>query len=238
MTTTTAAGDILAELGLAGTPVAEARLVRAKVVAASPDVALLQVLGTDPYEAVMPVTEFYPRRWNTGETLVLEQLSAPPRPLVSAVRPELVTMAFDGFSPEVRSGQVRIMAVARHPGVRSKVAVATTDAALDPVAACVGRNANRVKGVASLLGGERVDVIAWHHDQATYLRNALAPAGVTRVEISGDKAVAVAPAHQMSAAVGSGGLNAALAGQLVGLRVVVVAEGSEEDMCSRSEAGV
>jgi N utilization substance protein A len=138
-------------------------------------------------------------------------------------------MLLDGYVPEVRAGLVRIMGVARAPGVRTKVAVAATDANVDPVASCVGRSANRVRAIGQLLGGERVDIIPWHPDTAKLLANALAPAAVSRIEIHNDKAVAVAPAHQMSAAVGGGGLNAALAGQLVNLKVFVVAAGSPEE---------
>jgi len=223
--------EILDGLGLGDptTPFA-VRLVTARVTAASPDVALLTVEAENPYEAVMPVTEYYPdKQWEEGQRLVLEQLGAPPRPLLSTNRPEIVSLLLDGFVPEVRAGQVRVMGIARAPGVRAKVAVAATDLNVDPVASCVGRAANRVRAIGQLLGGERIDVIPWHPDAATYLSNALAPAAVSRVEINGTRAVAVAPTHQMSAAVGGGGLNAALAGQLVNLKVIVIAEGSPED---------
>jgi N utilization substance protein A len=222
---------VLESLGLdqAAQP-AQSRLVSARIHAASPDVALLTVDAVEPYEAVMPITEFYPHtQWKEGQSYVLEQIGEPPRPLLSAVRPELVSMLLDGYVPEVRAGLVRIMGVARAPGVRSKVAVAATDVNVDPVASCVGRSANRVRAVGQLLGGERIDIIPWHPEVATFLSNALAPAAVSRIEIRKDRAVAVAPAHQMSAAVGGAGLNAALAGQLVHLKVVVIAEGSQEE---------
>ena len=237
---TTTERTILADLGLTTTaPAFETRVVRAKVTQASQDVALLSVLATPSYEAVMPVTEFYPgRSFVKDEVLVLEQLSAPPRPLLSAIRPELVALLIDGVVPEVRAGLVRIMGVARAAGERTKLAVAPTESGVDPVAACVGRGANRIRSISEQLGGERVDVISWHPDTETYLRNALAPAGVGRIVIdaAAAKAIAVAPAHQMSAAVGGGGLNAALAGQLVGLRVVVVAEGTDVDALADDSA--
>lgn len=221
--------DILESFGLQAPPVAQESLVFATVVAASPDVALLRVRSDPPYEGVIPVTEFYPGRpWAVGERLLLEQVGEPPLPLLTATRPELVSLLFDGYSPEIRSGAVRVMGIARRPGVRTKVAVASTEPHIDPVASCVGRAANRVRAVSEMLGGERVDVIAWSPDRTTYLRNALAPAAVTKVVIAGHQATAIAPPHQMSAAVGGGGLNAALAGQLVGLKVVVAVEGSEE----------
>jgi N utilization substance protein A len=198
----------------------ELKVVTATVTSATPDVATLRTAAG--VEAYLPVTEFYPnRRWAVGERYQLLQVHGGPRPQLSAVRPELITALLEGLSPEVRDGSVRVMAVARAAGVRAKVAVAATQEGVDAVAACVGRGANRVKALASLLAGERVDVIAWHADRETYLRNALAPAAVERVRFEGTKAIATAPAHMMSAAVGGSGLNSMLAGQLTGYTVVI-----------------
>lgn len=206
----------------------EPKVVTATVVSASPDVALLRTLdlgdGTS-FDAVMPVTEFYPNAtWAVGKTYQLLQLGPGPRPVLSAVRPELLTALLTGVSPEIRSGTVRVMGVARQPGVRAKVAVAPTDANVDAIGSCVGKAANRVRLLGDILNGERVDIIAWHPERESYLRNALAPAAVTGIEIEGDRAVAYAPAHLMSAAVGGGGLNSQLAGQLLGLNVTIASE--------------
>jgi N utilization substance protein A len=199
-------------------------VVTGTITSASSDVALVSL--PDGREAIMPVSEFFPnRRWVNGETLQMLLMESPGRPVCSVVRPELVEAIYDGVVPELRTGQVRIMSVARAAGVRSKVAVAaTSDAPTDPVAAMIGRDANRVNLVRSLLGGERVDIVAWHADPETYLINALAPARVTRVEVTDRGATVHAPSHQMSAAVGYAGLNSQLAGQLLGLPVIVVAD--------------
>lgn len=206
----------------------EPRVVTATITSATADVALLRTTALDPHgpiDAVMPITEFYPNaRWNVGDTYQLLQLGAAPRPVLSAVRDELLVALLDGVSPEVRSGAVRVMGVARQPGVRAKVAVAATEPDVDPIASCVGKGANRVRLLGELLNGERIDIVAWHADRDTYLRNALAPAAVTRVEIDGDRATAYAPAHLMSAAVGGGGLNSQLAGLLLGLTVTIAPE--------------
>jgi N utilization substance protein A len=216
MTDTHLLDDIVA--GLTGP--SELKVVTATIVSATADVATLRTASGD--EAIMPVTEFYPTvRWTVGDTYQLLQTTDGPRPQLSAVRNELIVALFEGLSPEVRSGSVRIMGVARSAGVRAKVAVAATDTGVDAVAACLGRQANRVRTVIAALAGERVDVVGWHPDPATYLSNALAPAAVTEVRIDGTKAVAVAPAHQMSAAVGGSGLNSSLAGQLTGLHVII-----------------
>lgn len=219
--------SLLAQLGLSIEEVFEPRVVTATVVSASQDVALLRTVPAvgKGEDAVMPATEWYPtRRWTVGESYQLLQVDPGPRPLLSAVRPEFIEELFAGVSPEVRSGAVRIMGVARNPGVRCKVAVASCEPGVDPIASCVGRSANRVRLISSILLSERIDVVAWHPDPADFLKAALAPAAVSRIEIDGDEARAYAPAHQMSAAVGGSGLNSQLAGQLVGVKVTVIPE--------------
>lgn len=204
-------------------------LVTATCVSANADAAVLSFdhHGT-PVTGVLPVTEQIPATgWTPGAqvtVVVCEDPAAGLRPRLSMIRPELVERTLAAVSPEVRTGAVRVMGVARRPGARTKVAVAATVPGVDPVAACVGRTHNRVDAVRAALGGEQVDVVPWHHDTETYLRNALQPAGIGKVAIDPETrtAVATAPAHQMSAAVGGGGLNSALAGQLVGLLVRIV----------------
>lgn len=152
---------------------------------------------------------------NSGETKIL-----------SMTHPELVAALLAGVVPELRSGDVRVMKVAQLPGIRAKVAVATTRDDLDPVATFVGRGANRVKHLSQVLNGERVDIIPWNSDREVLLRNAFAPATVSEVVSEGHTAAVSVPAHLMSAAVGRGGLNASLAGRLAGFKVVVVREGA------------
>lgn len=203
----------------------EASVVTATVVGATADLASFEVRRHDGtvVEAICPATEFYPdRQWHVGDRYAMLLLSGGNRPVVSAVRSDLLVAFYTGVAPEVRSGAVRIMGVVRLPGVRAKVAVAATEEGLDPVAACVGRKANRVKAVGQALAGERIDVVAWHDDQAQFLTNALAPAKIDRVKISGRDAEVYAPRHQMAAAIGGGGLNSSLAGRLTGLKVSVV----------------
>lgn len=202
----------------------DAPVVRGTVRTAHGDVARVDVRGPrGTRAALLPASEWPAARpLRPGDTHTFLVLPGP-RPTVSATTPELVRALFAGVSPEVRTGRVRIMAVARAAGIRSKVAVAATVADLDPVAPLVGPRANRVRAVAAALGGERIDVVAWHPDRERYLVAALAPAAVTRVVFDDaiGLATAFAPVHQMAAAVGAGGLNSALAGQLVGTKVVV-----------------
>ena len=201
----------------------ESTVVSITVESVTPDAAL--VTTGDGRTAILPVSEYYPhRRWQVGDTMVALLSEGPRLPMCSVVRPELVEAIYDGIVPELLSGQVRIMSVARAAGVRAKVAVATTGGTVDPLAAMIGREANRVRLVSDLLGGERIDIVAWNPDPEIYLANVLAPAKVTRVVLTDHGATAYAPPHQMSAAVGHGGLNSQLAGQLLGMPVVIVVD--------------
>jgi transcription termination/antitermination protein NusA len=181
----------------------------------------------DGRAAVLPFTELHPSQVvSEGSSVLAIEAFPGERPVLSAVRSELVAALYAGVAPEVRNGDVRIMAVARMAGVRSKVAVAATRDGIDPVAACVGREANRVACVSRLLGGERIDVVAYHPDLAVFAGNALAPAQVSSVSV-GDESIEVSvPAHQMPAAVGGGGLNSHLAGELLGRPIDVVQAGA------------
>jgi len=211
------------------------RVVRATITAASDDVAQLTTDGG--VDARLPVSEFPPgHRFTIGQRYTLLKIADEPRPTLSAAAPELVEALVMGIVPEIRRGEVRVMAVARLAGTRTKVAVAATGPGVDPVAACIGRRANRVKALARELGGERIDVVAWHHDPATFLANAFAPAKVTVARIGEGKATVTAPRHQMSAAVGGGGLNAALAGQLCGVHVSVEEEGVDQTLAATAAA--
>jgi N utilization substance protein A len=202
------------------------RLATATVTAANADAALLSfTVNGETVIGTMPITEFLPgQRWSEGMVVTALVCDDSSRPLLSMARPEILTALLAGVSPEVRSGAVVVKAIARRAGTRTKIAVAATEAGVDPIAACVGRQHNRVDYLKKTLFGEQVDIIAWNPDREIYLRNALQPANISEIAIDTDTrtAVATAPSHQMSAAVGGGGLNSALAGQLVGLQVRIV----------------
>jgi N utilization substance protein A len=202
-------------------PAKELSIVTATVTAATPDVALLSFANNS--QGTMPVTEFYPnRRWEIGNTYHLLRVGQQNRPILSASRPELISMLVDGLSPEVRSGEVRVMGVVRQVGIRSKIAVAATKEGIDPISACVGPSAGRVKRLSEMLCGERVDVVAWNPDIEQFIKNALGTT-VRSIEVNGPRAQVVVPAHQYQAAVGGGGLNAALASRLTGVLLSVTA---------------
>jgi N utilization substance protein A len=195
-------------------PASGLTVVTATISAANADVATASFASNS--HGSLPVTEFYPNRtWEIGGRYHLLNLNNGTRPTLSAARPELISMLLDGLAPEIRQGQVRIMGVVRQVGIRSKIAVATTDASVDPIAACVGPSAGRVKRLSEMLLGERVDVVAWNDNPETFIRNAIGTS-VRSVGIEGPRASVVVPQHQFQAAVGGGGLNAALASRLTG----------------------
>lgn len=198
------------------------RVVTATVKECSSDIALVEFGGES---GRLPVTEFYPNRpWSVGGVYHLAATGSGVSPVhLSASCDEFVRLLLEGVSPEVRDGRVRVMAVARHVGIRSKVAVAATEPGVDPVGACLGRGANRVKAVSAMLHGERLDIVSFHSDPDRFLQNALA-VQPERV-VSGDDGTVVVsvPRHQLAAARGGGNLNVVLASRLVGRRIQVVA---------------
>lgn len=146
---------------------------------------------------------------------------ARPAIIVSRTHPELIRRLFEIEVPEIYDGLVEIKSIAREPGARSKIAVASREPNLDPVGACVGPKGSRVRMVVEELRNERVDVIQWDEDPRVYVKNALSPAKVTRVEINEGTpyATIVVPDDQLSLAIGKEGQNARLAARLTGWHI-------------------
>ncbi|HET6352473.1 MAG TPA: transcription termination factor NusA [Coriobacteriia bacterium] len=144
-----------------------------------------------------------------------------PSIVVSRTHPGLIRRLFEIEVPEVYDGIVEIKSVAREPGARSKVAVSSREPGLDPVGACVGPKGSRVRMVVGELRGERIDVVPWSEDSASYVAASLSPAKVDRVIINEDShtATVVAPDDQLSLAIGKEGQNARLAAKLTGWRI-------------------
>ncbi len=141
--------------------------------------------------------------------------------LVSRAHKALVRRLLEFEIPEVASGAVVIRALAREPGVRTKVAVSANQEGIDPVGACVGPRGVRIRSVVGELGSERVDIIPWSDDPAQLVANALSPAQVLSVEIDRESRTATAhvPENQLSLAIGKDGQNARLAAKLTGWRI-------------------
>lgn len=146
-----------------------------------------------------------------------------PKIVVSRSHPELVKRLFEAEVAEVRDGTVEIKSIAREPGSRTKMAVYSNVAEVDPVGACVGVNGSRVNTIVEELRGEKIDIINWSEDPASLIENALSPAKVVSVFVSDDErdrsAKVVVPDYQLSLAIGKEGQNARLAARLTGYRI-------------------
>ena len=133
--------------------------------------------------------------------------------------------------PEIYDGIVTVQAVARDPGSRAKIAVISRDSSIDPVGACVGMRGSRVQAVVGELQGEKIDIIPWSQDQATFIVNALQPAEVVKVVLDeeADRIEVVVPDDQLSLAIGRRGQNVRLASQLTGWDIDILTEAEESE---------
>jgi N utilization substance protein A len=140
--------------------------------------------------------------------------------------------------PEVHNGTVEIKAIAREPGSRSKVAVASRQEGLDPVGATVGQRGARVQAVVAELGGEKIDIIPWNDDASVFVANALSPAQVLGVEIDEEHRIAnvTVPERMLSLAIGREGQNARLAARLTGWRIDIRSDVSVAAKAAEEEA--
>ncbi|MHB1323098.1 MAG: transcription termination factor NusA [Coriobacteriia bacterium] len=150
-----------------------------------------------------------------------------PSIVVSRTHPNLLKRLFELEVPEIYDGIVEIKSVAREPGLRSKVAVSSREPGLDPVGACVGPKGSRVRMVVAELRGERIDVVPWSEDPATFVGMALSPAKVAKVLINDAEhtATVIVPDDQLSLAIGKEGQNARLAAKLTGWRIDIKSHG-------------
>ncbi|MEM7774660.1 MAG: transcription termination factor NusA [Pseudomonadota bacterium] len=154
-----------------------------------------------------------------------------PQIFLSRTRPEFMAKLFQMEVPEIYDGIVEIKAVARDPGSRAKIAVISKDSSIDPVGACVGMRGARVQAVVNELQGEKVDIIQWVEDEASFIVNALAPAEVTKVVLDEDtnRIEVVVPESQLSLAIGRRGQNVRLASQLTGWDIDILTEEEESE---------
>jgi N utilization substance protein A len=152
-----------------------------------------------------------------------------PQIFLSRTAPEFMAELFKMEVPEIYDGIIEIKAVARDPGSRAKIGVISYDSSIDPVGACVGMRGSRVQAVVNELQGEKIDIIPWNEDPATFLVNALQPAEVTKVVIDEDaeRIEVVVPDEQLSLAIGRRGQNVRLASQLTGLDIDILTEEEE-----------
>ena len=158
-----------------------------------------------------------------------------PQIMLSRAHPGFMAKLFAQEVPEVYDGVIEIRAVARDPGSRAKMAVLSNDGSIDPVGACVGMRGSRVQAVVAELQGEKIDIIQWNPDEATFLVNALAPAEVSKVVMDeeDDRVEVVVPDEQLSLAIGRRGQNVRLASQLTGWQIDIMTESQESERRQR-----
>ena len=154
-----------------------------------------------------------------------------PQIFLSRTHPQYMIQLFRQEVPELYDSIIEIRAVARDPGSRAKIAVVSNDASIDPVGACVGMRGSRVQAVVNELQGEKIDIIQWSPDSATFIVNALAPAEVAKVVLDEEtrRIEVVVPDDQLSLAIGRRGQNVRLASQLTGWDIDILTEAEESE---------
>ena len=154
-----------------------------------------------------------------------------PQIFLSRTAPEFLAELFKMEVPEIYDQIIEIKAVARDPGSRAKMGVISYDSSIDPVGACVGMRGSRVQAVVAELQGEKIDIIPWNQDPATFLVNALQPAEVSKVVFDDDveRIEVVVPDEQLSLAIGRRGQNVRLASQLTGFDIDIMTESQESE---------
>jgi N utilization substance protein A len=183
-------------------------------------------------DAILPRKEQTPRetyRPNDRVQAVIKEVrrsSREPQVLLSRTDPQLLVKLFEAEVPEIYENIVRIVAAAREPGVRSKVAVYSRDSDVDPVGACVGMRGSRVQAVVQELRGEKIDIVLYQDDPARFVCNAISPAEVSKVLLDDvNKTMElIVPDDQLSLAIGRGGQNVRLAAQLTGWNLDIISE--------------
>jgi N utilization substance protein A len=158
-----------------------------------------------------------------------------PQIFLSRTHPEFMSRLFGQEVPEIYDGVVEVVSVARDPGSRAKIAVRSKDGSIDPVGACVGMRGSRVQAVVNELQGEKIDIIPWSPDVATFVVNALAPAEVSKVVLDeeSERIEVVVPDEQLSLAIGRRGQNVRLASQLTGWDIDIMTEAEESERRQR-----
>jgi transcription termination/antitermination protein NusA len=192
-------------------------------------------------EAVMPIDQQVPgesfRINDFVRAYVLDVRKSPkgPQVILSRTAEGLVQRLLEMDVPEIADGIVEIMAIAREAGSRSKVAVRTHRPEVDPIGACLGPKSSRIANVTDSLRGEKVDIISWDADLATFIMKALAPAKVISVELFEDDGVAlvIVPDYQLSLAIGREGQNVRLAARLTGWRLDITSETEADEARER-----
>ncbi len=182
-----------------------------------------KTLGVLPREEQVPGEFYRPGQRLKFYCLEVQDSSRGPQVLLSRAYPKFISKLFELEVPEIGAGTIEIKGIAREPGARSKVAVASKASGVDAVGSMVGQRGTRVSAVINELGGEKIDIIEWSEDQAVFVANSLSPAKVLQVEIEekNNKAIALVTPDQLSLAIGRDGQNVRLGAKLTGWKIDV-----------------
>jgi len=190
------------------------------------------ILNLDKVEAIMPVKEQIPREtYGIGDRIKVYVVRVRkgirgPLIIVSRTHPKMVENLFKMEIPEVFDGLIEIKGIVREAGVRTKIAVKSNDPNVDPIGACVGVRGSRIRTILKEVPGEKIDIVPWHEEVSTFVKNALSPAQVIKVKLmeDGHTVQVVVPDNQLSLAIGKNGQNARLAARLTRQRVDIYSE--------------
>ena len=191
---------------------------------------------------LMPTEQMPTEEYNYGDTLrayiiEVKHTARGPQILLSRTHPELLKKLFELQVPEMQEGVVEIKSIAREAGSRSKVAVYSSEERVDPIGACVGPHYMRVQAVVDELAGEKIDIVKWSDDPATYIANSLNPAKVISVAVNEVEKVSrvVVPDYQLSLAIGKEGQNARLAAKLTGWKIDIKSESQAQELMAAAD---
>lgn len=181
-----------------------------------------------PPREQIPGESFKPGDRLQGYISEVRQTTRGPQIIMSRADERYLVKLFEVEVPEVYDGIVEIMAAAREPGARAKIAVVSKDAAVDPVGACVGMKGSRVQAIVQELKGEKIDIVPWNEDVTRFAANALAPAEISRIFLDEEnkELEIVVPDTQLSLAIGKRGQNVRLAAKLTGWKIDILSESS------------
>lgn len=190
-------------------------------------VDLGRATGIIPYEEQIPGERYRPGERISAYLYAVDEGFRGVYLRLSRSHPRFLTRLFEMEVPELASGAIEIKGLAREPGSRTKIAIASNDPHVDPVGSLVGQRGVRVSTVMAALGGERIDIIEWSEDQSAYIKESLSPATVLEVELDekNHRAAVTVTEDQQSLAIGRGGQNVRLAAKLTGWNIDIVAVG-------------
>ena len=204
------------------------------------------IMDLGKLEGIMPTKEQIPtEKYKVNDKIkgyvldVERGAKGAPQVLVSRSHPDFVRKLLEFEIPEIYEGVIEIKSVSRDPGYRSKVAVYSPDPNIDPVGSCVGQKGVRIQNVINELNGEKIDVIEWNEDPATYIAASLLPAKILAADIKEEERFAqvIVPDDQLSLAIGKSGQNARLAAKLTNWKIDIKSESQFRKMLEEQSKG-